>query len=293
VLGDSDPQNLGAVLMRLLLMVGAAVAPLMVGVLVIALFINIIQVGFNLSAKRLQPKPGALNPFKGVQKLFGSGQALMHLAMSFLKVVLVGLVAYSAVHGRLAEIVAIQQLTFLQAFGLSAGLVFSITVRIGLLLLVLAILDYAYQRYRLEKELRMTKQEVKDELRRMEGDPHIKARRRQIARQMMEQRMKKAVPTADVVVTNPSEYAVALKYDAATMHAPRVVAKGQDLMARRIRQIAIEHGIPILERKPLARALYKLVEVGQEIPEHFYAAVAEILAYVYELTGKVKRKIAV
>jgi flagellar biosynthetic protein FlhB len=124
----------------------------------------------------------------------------------------------------------------------------------------------------------------------MEGDPKLKMRRRQIAMQIAHNRLKKDVPTADVVVTNPTEFAVALKYDAETMRAPRVVAKGQGHMAMRIRQLAIAAGVPILERKPLARALYKLVEVGQEIPEDFYATVAEILAYVYELTGKAARK---
>jgi len=138
----------------------------------------------------------------------------------------------------------------------------------------------------------MTKQEVKEEMRRMEGDPKIKQRRRQIAIQIHQRRLKKEVPTADVIVTNPTEFAIALKYDSKTMHAPRVVAKGQGYIAQRIREIAIEHGIPILERKPLARALYKMVEVGQEIPEQFYSAVAEILAYVYELSGKMKRQTA-
>jgi flagellar biosynthetic protein FlhB len=136
----------------------------------------------------------------------------------------------------------------------------------------------------------MTKQEVKEEMKRMEGDPKIKSKRRQFAIQLLTQKFKKDVPTADVVVTNPTHYAVALKYDQANMGAPRVVAKGQDFLAQRIREIAIEAGVPILERPPLARALYKTVEVGQEIPEQFYAVVAEILAYVYELTGKVKRR---
>ena len=139
----------------------------------------------------------------------------------------------------------------------------------------------------------MTNQEVKEEMRRMEGDPKIKQRRRQVAIQMLKRKLKKDVPTADVVVTNPTEFAVALKYDAQSMHAPKVIAKGQGLLAQHIREIAIAAGVPILERKPLARALYKMVEVGQEIPEHFYAAVAEILAYVYELSGKAKRKQAV
>ena len=157
-------------------------------------------------------------------------------------------------------------------------------------MLILAIIDYAYQRDQLEQSLKMTKQEVKDELRRMDGDPKIKQRRRQIALQIHRRRLKKTVPTADVVVTNPTEFAVALKYDAATMNAPRVIAKGRGVIAAHIRALAIDAGVPILERPPLARALYRLVEVGQEVPEQFYNAIAEILAYVYELSRKMKRK---
>jgi flagellar biosynthetic protein FlhB len=180
----------------------------------------------------------------------------------------------------------------MQSFGLGAAVVYSIAIRVGILLLVLAIVDYAYQRFRIEKRLKMSKQEVKDEMRRMEGDPQIKQRRRQLAMQRVMQRIQKDVPTADVVVTNPTHFAIALKYDKDNMHAPRVVAKGADFLAQRIRAIAAESGVPIVERAPLARALYKLVDVGQEIPEQFYSAVAEILAYVYELSGKVKRRIA-
>src|SRR5262249_4926161 len=149
---------------------------------------------------------------------------------------------------------------------LGGEVLFSIGIRVGLVLLILAVLDYAWQRWELEKSLKMTKQEVKDELRNMEGDPKLKQRRRQVAMQIAQRKLKKDVPTADVVVTTPTEFAIALKYDSATMHAPRVIAKGQGLIAQRIREIAIEAGVPILERKPLARALYKLVEVGQEIP---------------------------
>jgi flagellar biosynthetic protein FlhB len=177
----------------------------------------------------------------------------------------------------------------MQAFALGASIVYAVGLRVAALLLVLAIVDYTYSRFRNETKLRMTKQEVKEEMRRMEGDPKIKQRRRQIAYQMASKRLAKDVPTADVIITNPTHFAIALKYDAATMHAPKVVAKGQDLLAQKIREIAIAHGIPIIERKPLARALYRLVEVGKEIPEQFYSAIAEILAYVYELSGKLRR----
>jgi flagellar biosynthetic protein FlhB len=165
-------------------------------------------------------------------------------------------------------------------------MIFSIGIRVGVLLLLLAAIDYIYQRFRVERMLRMTKSEVKDEMRSMEGDPMMKQRRRQIAVQRAMQRLKKDVPKADVVVTNPTHYAVALEYDQAKMRAPKVVAKGVDFMAERIRVLAAEAGVPIIQRPPLARAIYRMVDVGQEIPEEFYAAVAEILAYVYELSGK-------
>jgi flagellar biosynthesis protein FlhB len=257
--------------------------------MLIAVVLNLLQVGFFLSSKRLQPNFGALNPLQGLSRMF-QGENYVHLVVNVLKLLLVAAVAYSAVQDRVEQILSIQRMEYLQAFGLGATVVYSIGLRVALLLLVLALLDYGFQKFKTERELRMTKQEVKEEMRRMEGDPKIKQRRRQIAMQMHAKRLKKDVPTADVIVTNPTHFAVALKYDAAAMRAPRVVAKGADFMAKRIREIAIEAGVPIIERKPLAQALFKLVEVGHEIPEQFYSAVAEILAYVYELSGKTKAK---
>ena len=286
-LSDFSASGAPQIAARAIVLIARAMAPLLVAVVVIALVGNIVQVGVHFSTKRLQPNLAALNPMRGLGRLF-STRSPIHLAMSFVKMVVLAAVAYSALHSRLADIMRVQQLSYLQIFALGAGLVYSIALRVGIALLVLSILEYLYQRWRLEQELKMTKQEVKEEMRRMEGDPKVKQRRRQIAIQMINKRLKKEVPKADVVVTNPTEFAVALKYDSETMHAPRVVAKGQGLIAQRIRQIAIEAGVPILERKPLARALYRLVEVGQEIPEQFYSAVAEILAYVYELTRKAK-----
>lgn len=267
-----------------------AMAPLFAGVLFLAVLVNILQVGLYFSPARLQPNIAALNPFQGLSRIFSRGQGAMQLVMSLAKMVLVGLAAYSAIYGRLAQIVSVQEIDFKQIFVLGASLIYSIILRIGAILLILSVADYFYQRYRIEQSLKMTKQEVKDEMRRMDGDPQIKQRRRQIQFQKAVNRLKSAVPKADVIVTNPTEFAIAIQYDAATMHAPKVVAKGRGYMAMRIREIAIEHGVPILERKPLARALYKLVEVGQFIPEEFYSTVAEILAYVYELTGKIKKQ---
>ena len=274
---------------RALIALAVALAPLLLGMIVLVVVTDVLQVGLRFNGKKIQPNLGALNPIKGFGRLFGKDRKPMQGAIAMSKLVLVALVAYSAIHSRLAQLVMAQQLEFIQIFGLGGEVVYAIGLRIGIVLLILALIDYAYQRWKMEQELKMTKQEVKDEMRRMDGDPRVKQRRRQLAQQMMKEQLKRDVPTADVIVTNPTHFAVALKYDSGNMHAPRVVAKGQDFMAQRIREIAIASGVPILERPPLARALYKLVQVGQEIPEQYYSAVAEILAYVYELSGKARR----
>lgn len=267
---------------------GAAMAPLLIGVVLIAIIGNVAQVGFIFNPARLTPNLNALNPIGGFGKLFNA-RSPQQLLLGMLKMTVLSLVAYSALHGYITKILAVQGLDFLQIFGLGATVIYSIAMRVGIAMLILAIGDYLFQRWRHEQDLKMSKQEIKEEMRSMEGDPKLKMRRRQVAIQQMKKRLAKEVPTADVVVTNPTEFAVALKYDAEASGAPRVIAKGQGIIAAHIRQLAIAAGVPILERKPLARALYKMVEVGHEIPEQFYSAVAEILAYVFELTGKTKR----
>lgn len=267
-----------------------AMLPLLIGTVVIAILANWIQVGFHPNLKKLQPK-FPFNPITGFKRLFGGGRGPVQMGMNLLKLVVVGFVAYSAIAGKISTIVGVANLDVLQIFSLCGGLVYSITLRIGIVLLILAILDFGYQKWKHEQDLKMTKQEVKDEMKRMEGDPKIKQRRRQIQMQQAMKRISSTVPTADVIVTNPTHFAIALKYDSDSMNAPRVVAKGADFLALKIREIATANGIPIIERPPLARALYKLCDIGQEIPEQFYSAVAEILAYVYELSGKVKRKV--
>ncbi|HEX8340472.1 MAG TPA: flagellar biosynthesis protein FlhB [Tepidisphaeraceae bacterium] len=287
---ETDQLDLGGSVRLLALNLAFAIGPIVVGLMVVAVVMNLAQVGFFLSTKRIEPKFDALNPLKGLKRIFGKGQGAVTLGMNLAKLVLIAAVAYSAVHDRLAVIAGAQQLSEEQIFGLGATIIYDIALRIAVLLIVLAVIDYAWQKFKIEKELKMTKQEVKEEMKRMDGDPHIKQRRRQIQQQRAVQRMRKDVPTADVIVTNPTHYSIALKYDPTGGSAPKVVAKGADFLAFRIREIAAEHGVPILERPPLARALYRSVEVGQEIPEQYYAAVAEILAYVYELSGKTKRR---
>lgn len=288
VIADMEAGNAAVLAMRAVLMAGMAAAPMVLGIMVAAMLGNVIQVGLYATPARLAPKLSALSPLKGIKRIFGGLQPFVTLAMNIFKLLVVSFVGYTAVHGRLGEIVSAQRLDSIQAFGMGAGMVYDVALRVAIVLLILALFDWVWKKVKHERDLRMTKQEVKDEMKRMEGDPMIKARRRQIAMQMSRDRQKKAVPTADVVVTNPTEYAVALKYDAAGGGAPKVVAKGRGLIAAEIRRIAIENGVPILERPPLARALYRMVQVGQEIPEEFYSAVAEILAYVYELTGKLR-----
>ncbi|HLL88695.1 MAG TPA: EscU/YscU/HrcU family type III secretion system export apparatus switch protein, partial [Tepidisphaeraceae bacterium] len=265
-------------------------SPLVLGLMLIGVVVNGLQVGLNFNTKRLTPNLAALNPLKGLRNLIGGGRGPVPVLINLVKFAAIAFVAYTALRDRMGQIVTAQQLEFLQIFRLGADVVYAIAIRVGILLLVLALCDYFYKRWKIEKDMKMTKQQVKDELRSMDGDPQVKSRRRQIALDMVKKSMRKTVPTADVIVTNPTHYAIAIKYDATTMNAPRVVAKGKGPLAKHIREIAIAHGIPILERKPLARALYKLVDVGGEVPEQFYSAVAEILAYVYELSGKMRMK---
>jgi len=231
------------------------------------------------------PSLAKINPLNGFARLF-SIRSVMAAITSFAKLILVGVVAYFTIAHGAASILHSFTFGFHDVVRLGCALTFELGMKLSVALLILALLDFAWQRFRHERDLRMTKEEVKDELRSMEGDPSIKRRRRQLQLQMAMQRLRKDVPKADVVVTNPTHLAVAIAYDAETMIAPKVVAKGADEIALRIRQIAGEFGIPIVERKPLARALYDNVDVGQYIPEQFYRAIAEILAYIYELTGR-------
>jgi flagellar biosynthetic protein FlhB len=285
---DSPPHDLGTVRF-LAVESGAALArmllPLLACLLLIALAALLAQVGPLLTLQPLAPSFAKVSPLKGILRLF-SARSAMTAATSLLKLIFVGGVGYFTLQGSAPLVLGASGLAFEDIVVLCATLTFELGMKLAAALLVLALVDVLWQRHRHERDLRMTKEEVKDELRSMEGDPHIKRRRRQLQLQLAMQRLRKDVPTADVVVTNPTHYAVAIKYDSETMAAPKVVAKGADYVAIRIRQIAAERGIPMVERKPLARALYETVEVGHPIPEKFYRAVAEILAYIYELTGR-------
>jgi flagellar biosynthetic protein FlhB len=266
-----------------------AAGPILIAVMLVGILSNFVQVGFLLTTRPLEPKWDRLNPFNGIKRLF-STRTLVQLLMNLLKLTMVSWVAYVAISKRTDEILLAISIGGWHQVAVLAKVLYQVGIQLAAILLVIALIDYGWQRFKFERDLRMTKEEVKEEMRRMEGDPIVKQRRRRMQFAAAIQRIRKAVPKADVVVTNPTEFAIAIQYDAREMRAPTVVAKGQGYLAQKIREIAVAHGIPIVERKPLAQALYKTVEVGQEVPEKFYQAVAEILAYVYELSGKTRRR---
>lgn len=263
--------------------------PLTLAIVAIALVANLLQVGFIASLHPLKPNFNKVNPIAGFGRLF-SLRNLVKLGVNVGKVALIGWVSYATIQARLGSITDLVTMDFWTGVGAAADITFVLAIRIALILLVLAILDYAYNRYQHEQDLKMSKQELREELKRMEGDPLLRARRRNVARQLAMQRIATEVPRADVIVTNPTHVAVALRYEPGEMGAPRVVAKGADLMADQIRKLAIQHGVPIVRRAPLARALFAACEVGDEVPSKFYKAVAEVLAYVYELAGRGHRR---
>jgi flagellar biosynthetic protein FlhB len=267
-----------------------ALAPIMLSVAAAAILVVGLQVGFHLSAQPLMPNLARLNPLNGLGRLI-AGRNFMQLAMNLTKTLLVAAVGWSYVVGQLPVILSLAGIDFPANFQVAAGIVFALAWRLAWTLLILAAVDWLYQKWRFERDIRMSKQEIKDESKRMEGDQEVKGRRRQLARKMIMQRIHRDVPKADVVITNPTELAIALQYDPEKMAAPKVIAKGAGFLAARIRQIAVQNGVPIVERKPLAQALYKTIEVGQEVPPDFYQAIAEILAYVYELAGKGTRRL--
>ena len=203
-----------------------------------------------------------------------------------LKVLIVAAVAWFSLAGRWEEVLAMTGMELLPIGGLMGELLLWTGLKIAAALLLLAALDYGFQWWKQEQDLRMTPQEVREEMKDLQGDPQVIARRRSVQRQLAMSRLATTVPKGDVTITNPTELAITIQYDAATMKAPIVVAKGAGLVAQRIRRLSLEHGIPIVEKKPLAQALYREVEVNRPIPAQLYAAVAEVLAYVYQLKGK-------
>lgn len=265
----------------------ALTAPLVLTIVALVIGANLLQVGFVLSGYPLKPKWDRLNIVTGIKTLL-SGRNLVELAKAPLKLGLLAAIVYLTVRSEISTLMTlagVDPVASVRAFG---GLGLTLLWRVGLVHAAVAGLDYGYQRWVHQRGLRMTREEVKDEQRQSEGDPAIRARFRSLHRQYAMRRMMADIPTADVVVTNPTHLAVALKYDAGSMKAPKVVAKGARLVAQRIRETARAAGVPVVEHKPLAQALYKAVPVGSEIPSKLYRAVAEILAYVWALNRRLR-----
>lgn len=266
------------------------ILPLAAGVMAIALAVNVAQVGFLVSTKSLSPDIGRVNPWKGLTRIT-SKRGLMRFVQGLFKLVIVGIVLWTGylelVDGASApNLFAVIHTDLRGAISLFLATVFSLGARATAALLILALIDLAYQRWQHSQDLMMTKQEIREEMRRMEGDPKLKERRRRIQQRLALQRMMQDVPKADVVITNPTHVSCAIRYAEKEMNAPRLLAKGADHVAQRIRELAIANGVPVVEEPPLARLIYQSTEIGQEVPPDLYQPIAEVLAYVFQLRRK-------
>ncbi len=272
-------------LVSLLQQAAFATVPLMLMVFASAVVVNFGQVGFLWLPDKLGIDFSRIDPMKGFGRLF-SIQSASRLGFGLLKITIVTIVLILGIWGRWNELIG---LVGASTEGVGAYVwetMISLVRQAAVALLVLAVLEYGFQKWKYEQDLMMTDEEVREEMKSTQGDPQIKARRRRVQKEIASQRLLSEVPKSDVVITNPTELAIALKYDPKTMKAPIVVAKGAELVAARIRKIALENGIPIVERKPLAQALFKNVDIGKPIPADQYAAVAEVLKYVYQVRKK-------
>ncbi|RYL95328.1 flagellar biosynthesis protein FlhB [Sporolactobacillus sp. THM7-4] len=261
------------------------IAPFLIVALVVGAGSQLFQVGFLFHPEQIMFKAERIDPLKGLKRIY-SLRAIIELLKSILKIAVIGTVAFSMIWiNRSAVIQSVNQ-SIGGGLQTMARIVLNMGMAASLALIALSLIDYIYQKYDYEKNIRMSRQDIKDEFKNMEGDPQIKSRIKQRQKQMAMRRMMQELPKADVVITNPTHFAVALQYDSKKMTAPVVIAKGADYLALKIREIARKHGIVIVEKKPLARALYHQLDIGDSVPEDFFKAVAELLAYVYRIKGK-------
>lgn len=262
------------------------IAPILIVGVVVAFVCDIAQVKWQPTAKPLKPKFSKLNPINGVKRLF-SANSLVELVKSIAKIGLILYICYSYLKDKWGLLFLIYDMPLMQAIGTVAEVVADLGIRISAVYMIIAFSDFAYQKVKFKNDMKMTKQEIKEEFKQQEGDPQVKGQIRQKMREASRRRMMQELPKADVVITNPTHYAVAIKYDPEVADAPIVIAKGEDYLAARIKEIARENQIEIVENKPLARMLYANVDIGQAVPPELYQAVAEVLAFVYRLQGKI------
>ncbi len=278
-------KNINLLFTEMIINTAKIIGPIIAITFMISLVSNYMQVGFLFTTKTLSVKFDKLNPIEGFKRIF-SPKTLIELFKSIIKIFLLGYIIYLYAYNQIQDIFKLYSMSVSNIMLYVGNLTFGIAIRAGGVLIIIAIIDYIYQWWDYQKNLKMSKKEVKEEHKQTEGDPQIKSKIKEKQRQMAMSRMMQDVPDADVIITNPTHYAIAIKYDRNKFDAPYVVAKGKNLVAQKIKGIAEESSIPIVEKKPLARALYKLVEIGESIPQELYQAVAEVLAYVYSLNNK-------
>ena len=285
--GGASPMGDISVLLRtVMLRLLIILLPVLLIGFAVAFVSDLFQVKWRPTSKPLQPKFSKLNPLNGVKKIF-SAQSLVELVKSVAKILLIALVTYSYIKNKGGLLYALYDMSMMQAVNLIGETVIELGIRISAIYMIIAGADFMYQKYKFKNDMKMTKQEVKEEYKNAEGDPEIKGKIKARMREASQRRMMQAIPKADVVITNPTHYAVAIRYDTEVAPAPIVVAKGSDYLAQKIKQIARENNVEIVEDKPLARMLFANVDVDKQIPPELYQAVAEILAMVYHAQGKV------
>ena len=263
--------------------------PLVLIAVAVAIIVTMAQTKMLFTTKAAAPKFNRINPLNGIKKMF-SLRAIVELLKSLIKIVVLLYIVYTVLVDEVATLPALIDMNPMTAMMKTGGIIMDVVLKSGIAFIFLAAADYMYQWWDFEKNMKMSKQEIKDEYKQIEGNPQIKGRQRNIQQQRARQRMMQNVPEADVVIRNPTHFAVALKFDRDKDRAPKVIAKGMDQLALRIVQVAEENDVYVTEDRPLARALYDAVEVGEEIPEEFYKAIAKILAFVYNLKEKNKNK---
>ena len=281
-IGGMTPYLAAMVVNNTLIVILKILAPVFIIGFLVALLSNIFQVGWKVTGKPMKPKFSKMNPLSGFKRII-SKDSMFELLKSIAKVGVITYVAYTSIRGHQDELFLVYDIPLLQVVLLVGSIVLDTGLKISMVYLVLGIADWFYQKHKFKEEMKMTKQEVKDEYKNTEGNPEIKGRQRSRMREASQRRMMQNLPSADVVITNPTHYAVAIRYDASQYSAPIVVAKGEDFLAMKIKDAAKEHQIEIVENKPLARMLYANVDVGEEVPPELYQAVAEVLAFVYSL----------
>ena len=284
--GFTPDNDISVMFKNMLVRILIILAPIFIIAVLVAFISDVAQVKWKIAKKAMEPKLSKLNPISGFKKIF-SANSIAELIKSLAKIILITYVVYNYIQDKWTDLFVLYDIPLMQALQLVAEHITSMGIQISVIYIVLAFVDFGYQKYKFAKDMRMTKQEVKDEDKLQEGDPKVKGKIRQRMQEASRRRMMQQLPTADVVITNPTHYAVAIKYDPEVADAPIVLAKGADYLAAKIKETARENHIEIVENKPLARMLYANVEVGQMVPPELYQAVAEVLAFVYKLQGKI------